>query len=134
MTVVLDASALLALHIAGREHEIVASALKDETSWCTCAISLTEALAAITRLTDETVLQDEIEEAVRRTWDFMHVVPVDQRCLDDAAALMREQPVGTSNALHLAAASRLPQPIRFVTFDAAQIPVALSLGFDVVSG
>lgn len=134
MTVVLDASALLALHIAGSEHDIVARAMNSDTSWCTCAISLTEALAAITRLTDEEVLQDELEEAVRRTWDFLHVVPVDQRCLDDAATLMREQPVGTSNALHLAAATRLPRPIQFVTFDAAQIPVALSLGFEVVSG
>jgi hypothetical protein len=38
-----------------------------------------------------------------------------------------------SDAIHLAAATRLPQPIRFVTFDPAQIPVALSLGFEVVS-
>jgi hypothetical protein len=48
--------------------------------------------------------------------------------------LCQEQPVGMSTAMHLAAAARLPQPIQFVTFDAAQIPVALSLGFEVVSG
>ena len=61
------------------------------------------------------------------------VVPVDQRCLDDAAALLRDQPLRLADALHLAAASRLPRPLTFVTFDPAQIPVALSLGFDVVS-
>lgn len=134
MTIVLDSSALLAMHIEGRDRDLVMKAIGDETSWCTCAIALTEALAGITRLTDEKVIQDELEEAVRRTWDFLHVVPIDQRCLDDAATLMRQQPVGTSNALHLAAASRLPPRVRFITLDAAQIPVALSLGFDVVSG
>jgi hypothetical protein len=71
---------------------------------------------------------------VRHTWDFLHVVPIDQSLLDEATMLCQEQPVGMSTAMHLAAAARLPQPIQFVTFDAAQIPVALSLGFEVVSG
>jgi predicted nucleic acid-binding protein len=48
-------------------------------------------------------------------------------------ALMREQPLRLSDALHLAAADRLPRPVRFVTFDPGQIPVALALGYDVVS-
>lgn len=134
MTIALDASALLALHIAGPEHDVVVTAMNSDSAWCTSALSLTEALAGVTRMTDELVLQQELEEAVRRTWDFLHIVPLDQRCLDDATALLRVQPIGTSAALHLAAASRLPRPVQFVTFDAAQIPVALSLGFDVVSG
>ena len=46
---------------------------------------------------------------------------------------MREQPLRLADALHLAAADRLPRPVTFVTFDPMQIPVALSLGFDVVS-
>ncbi len=46
---------------------------------------------------------------------------------------MREQPLRLADALHLAAADRLPRPVRFVTLDPAQIPVALSLGFDVAS-
>ena len=48
-------------------------------------------------------------------------------------SLVRNQPLHVSDAIHLAAATRLPGPIRFVTFDPAQIPVALSLGFEVVS-
>ena len=39
----------------------------------------------------------------------------------------------TTDALHLAAADRLPRPLTFLTFDPAQIPVAMSLGFDVAS-
>ena len=61
------------------------------------------------------------------------MVPLDQRCLDRAAQLAREQPLRLADALHLAAADRLPRPVAFLTFDPAQIPVALSLGFDVRS-
>ena len=37
----------------------------------------------------------------------------------------------TVDALHLAAADRLPRPITYLTFDPAQIPVALALGFSI---
>lgn len=134
MTVVLDASALLALHITGAQRDVVNEALETDTTWASCAIALSEAIAAASRLTDEAVLARYLEDLLRHTWDFLHVVPIDQSLLDEATALCQQQPVGVSAALHLAAAARLPAPIRFVTFDASQIPVALSLGFDVVSG
>ena len=38
-----------------------------------------------------------------------------------------------TDAIHFAAAERLPRPIHFVTFDPAQIGVAVGLGFDVIS-
>ena len=60
-------------------------------------------------------------------------MPVDQRCLDRAAGLAREQPLRLTSAIHLAAAERMPAPVRFVTFDPGQIGVALGLGLDVVS-
>ena len=61
------------------------------------------------------------------------MVPIDQRCLDRAAELARAQPLRLTSAIHLAAAERMPAPLRFVTFDPAQIGVALGLGYDVVS-
>ena len=97
------------------------------------ALALTEALALVGRLTDEPVVRDDLEDALRLQWDRYVVVPVDQRCLDRAAELLRDQPLRLADAIHLAAADRLPRPVSFVTFDPAQIPVALSLGFDVVS-
>lgn len=133
MTVVLDTSALIALHISGPARNITYDALKSDPHWCASAIALTEALAAIDRLTEELILRRDLEDAIRHTWDYIAVVPLDQRCLDDASHLIREQPLHISDALHLSAAQRLPQPVSFVTFDPAQIPVALSLGFEVVS-
>ena len=134
MSIVLDASALLALHVESPSRHIVEQAMEDGREWCACAVALPESIAAATRMTDEPVLQREIEDMIRHTWDFLHVVPADRSLLDDAAELAVRQPIGVSAAMHLAAAARLPRPVRFVTFDPAQIPVALSLGFDVVSG
>lgn len=133
MTVVLDTSALLALAVDGQQRAVVLDTLGIDPVWCASAMALTEALPAIDRLTEEPILRADLEDAVRLAWDHLHVVPVDQRCLDRAAALSRVQPVRLTDAIHLAAAERLPRPIRFVTFDPAQIGVALGLGLDVVS-
>lgn len=133
MTIALDTSALLALAVEGDQRGTVLDALADDPVWCASALALTEALPAIDRLTDEAVLRADLEDAIRLAWDHLNVVPVDQRCLDRAAALARMQPVRLSDAIHFAAAERLPRPVRFVTFDPAQIGVALGLGLDVVS-
>ena len=133
MTIVLDTSALLAMAVEGPQRTVVLDALDDDPVWCASAMALTEALPAIDRLTEEPILRADLEDAVRLAWDHLHVVPVDQRCLDRAAALSRLQPVRLTDAIHFAAAERLPRPIRFVTFDPAQIGVALGLGLDVVS-
>lgn len=133
MTVVLDTSALLAIAVEGPTRAITLEALDSDPVWAASALALTEALPAIDRLTDQAILRLDIEDAVRLVWDHLHLVPVDQRCLDRAARLARSQPVRLTDAIHFAAAERLPAPIRFVTFDAAHIGVALGLGFDVIS-
>jgi predicted nucleic acid-binding protein len=133
MTLALDTSALLALAVDGSQRGVVLDALDSDPVWCASALALTEALPAIDRLTDEPILRSDLEDAIRLAWDHLHVVPVDQRCLDRAATLSRLQPVRLTDAIHLAAAERLPGPVGFVTFDPAQIGVALGLGLEVVS-
>ena len=133
MTLYLDASALVALHVDAADRRVVVDAMAGDAEWCSSGLTLMESLALIDRVTDEDVLRRDLEDLVRLTWDRIAIVPVDQRCLDRGAVLMREQPLRLSDALHLAAADRLPRPVHFVTFDPAQIPVALSLGFDVIS-
>lgn len=131
MSVFFDTSAVVALHVESPLRRLAHEALATPT--CVSALALTEALALLPKLTDETLLQADLEDAIRLQWDRYAVVPVDQRCLDRAGELLREQPLRLADALHLAAADRLPRPVTYVTFDPAQIPVALSLGFDVVS-
>lgn len=133
MTVYLDTSALVGLHLDGPARSVVLNSLDHDGDWCSSGLTLMESLALVDRVTEERVLRAELEDLVRLTWDRVAVVPVDQRCLDRAGALMREQPLRLADAIHLAAADRLPRPITFVTFDPAQIPVAISMGFDVAS-
>ena len=104
-----------------------------DESWCASALALTEGLSLVDRVTELPHERDRLRRAMRDDWERIHVVPLDQRCLDRAAELGRDQPLRTVDALHLAAADRLPRPITFLTFDPRQIGVALALGFDVVS-
>ena len=133
MTLALDTSALVARHLAVPARAVAVEAMGADPDWCASALALTEALVLIDRLTDEPDLRRELEDAVRLDWDRVAVIPLDPACLDRAADLARQQPLRLSDSLHLAAADRLPRPLRFLTFDPGQIPVALALGFDVVS-
>lgn len=133
MTLFLDTTALLALHVDDSVATFIADAMAVDPVWVASAVALAEAVSSINQMTDDLGAQEELEDNLRRTWDYLHVVPVDQGCLDRASEITREQPIRIADALHLAAAGRLPRPVRYCTLDAAQIPVALALGFDVVS-
>ncbi len=133
MTLALDTTALLARYLSGPHRRVVLDAMVADTDWCASALARSEAEALVDRITDNPVERDQLRGAIRADWDRIHVVPVDARCLDDAADLGRDQPLRTVDAIHLAAAGRLPGPVAFATFDPDQIPVALALGFDVVS-
>lgn len=134
MTLFLDSTALLARFLDGRSHSTVLTAMGADDDWCASALALSEALMLIDRLGDDPERTDDLRRAVRDDWERIHVVPVDQRCLDRAAEIGRTQPVRTVDAVHLAAADRLPRPLTYLTFDPGQIPVAVALGFDVVNG
>jgi uncharacterized protein len=133
MTLFLDTTALLARFLEGPARPVVLGAMARDHDWCASALALSEALMLVDRLGDDPTRTDELRRAIRDDWERVHVVPVDPRCLDRAAELGRTQPVRTVDAIHLAAADRLPRPLTFVTFDPGQIPVALSLGYEVVS-
>ena len=114
-TTFFDATAVVAVHIdtsARRlaEDELVATT----TAVCVSALSLTEALAVVDRLTDEAALRLDLEDALRGQWDRYAVVPVDQRCLDRATALLREQPLRVADAIQLATSrsTRCRSPLR----------------------
>jgi predicted nucleic acid-binding protein len=134
MTALLDTSALLAAVVDGRDRRLVLETVAAHTGAAyASALALTEALAGIDRLTDTPIVRADLEDAIRRLWDHLHVVPVDQRCLDDASQLARERPVRLSDAIHFAAALRLPAPVTFVTTDPAHLAAAIGVGLAVVA-
>ena len=133
MTLALDASGLLARYLSGPAGEVARGAMAADPVWCASALALTEALMVVDQLDADPTEREDLRRALRDDWERIHVVPVDGRCLDRAAELGRTQPLRTVDALHLAAADRLPRPLTYLTFDPRQIPVAVGIGFDVVS-
>lgn len=133
MTIALDTTALLARYLEGPFHEVITAAMAADPHWCASALALTEADMVLGRVGDDPERTAAVRASLRHDWQCFAVVPLDRRCLDRAAELGLNQPLRTSDALHLAAADRLPRPLSFATFDAAQIPVALSLGMSVVT-
>ena len=133
MTVALDSSGLLARFLTGAAGDAARAATAADPDWCASALALTEALMVVDQLDADPSEREQLRRALRDDWERVHVVPVDGRCLDRAAELGRTQPLRTVDAIHLAAADRLPRPVTYVTFDPRQIPVALALGFAVAS-
>jgi len=133
MTIFLDSTGLLARYLEGPARATALDAMAADPDWCASTLALPEALMVVDRLGDDPSRTDELRRAMRDDWERVHLVPVDQRCLDRAAELGRTQPVRTVDALHLAAADRLPRPVTYLTFDPGQIPVAMALGFHVAS-
>lgn len=133
MTLALDTTALMARYLSGPDRAVILRAMAADGDWCASALALSEALMLVDRVTDNPVERDQLRRAVRDDWERINVVPLDAACLDRAAELGRQQPLRTVDALHLAAADRLPGPVSFATFDPRQIGVALALGFDVIS-
>lgn len=129
----LDATAFAARHLDTPERDVIVAAMAADGDWCASALALTEALLLVDRSVEDPRHRRRAGRALRADWARVHVVPVDQTCLDRALAIGREHPVRTVDAIHLAAADRLPRPVTFATLDHHQIPVALALGFDVVS-
>jgi predicted nucleic acid-binding protein len=133
VTVALDSSGLLARYLGGPAGEVARATMAADPVWCASSLALTEALMVVDQLDADPAERDDLRRALRDDWERIHVVPVDGRCLERAAELGRTQPLRTVDALHLAAADRLPRPLTYLTFDPDQIPVALALGFDIAS-
>lgn len=133
MTIALDTTALIVRHLNHPARAALDAAMATDHAWCASALALAEALALIDRLAIDPVTSDELRRALRDDWGRMAVVPVDTPCLERASELSRLHPVRLADAIHLAAADRLPKPVAYATFDHHQMPVAESLGFTILS-
>ena len=101
--------------------------------WFASALARAEVLQVLHHLAVSRSQHDALWEALRDDWDRFHVVPVDDRCLADAVEIGATYRVRSTDAIHLAAADRLPGPVRYLTFDRRQIPAAAGLGFEVIA-
>lgn len=129
----LDSSALLKRYLREPGRELVLDAMGADPDWCASALARTEVLVALHRSAVSRHQQQQLWSRFRDDWDAVVVVPVDDRCLGRAVEIGAGFGIRTIDAIHLAAADRLPRPARYLTFDHRQIPAAAALGLEVVS-
>lgn len=129
----LDPSALVRRYIHGPGHDLVTTAMDGSSAWCASALCRTETLLALHRLSATPHQHARLWGNLRDDWDAFTVIPLDDRCLARSVELGATYGLRTLDALHLAAADRLPRPASYATFDRHQIPAAAALGFDIVS-
>ena len=132
MTLFVDTTAVVRryVHAPGRE---LLTTMATDRAWCASALARTEVLLALQKVAGHQRQRDELWRSARDDWDAFWVVPTDERCLARAAEIGSSFGLRTVDAVHLAAADRLPRPLRYLTFDRRQIPAATGLGFEVVS-
>lgn len=133
MTLSVDTSALVRRYVRGAGHGLVTEAMADDETWCASALARAEALQALHHVAVTPGQHDHLWSALRADWERFHVVPVDDRCLARAVEVGTAFRVRAVDAIHLAAADRLPRPVRYLTFDRRQIPAAAALGFEVLA-
>ena len=133
MTLYVDTSALVRRYLRDRHSSVVVDAMGDGDAWCASSLVRTEAQLALHRASVSARQQNELWRELRDEWDAFWVVPIDDRCMARAVELGATYGVRIVDAIHLAAADRLPGPVRYLTFDRRQIPAADALGFEVVS-
>lgn len=129
----LDTSAYLARYLDSPARAIVLEAIAAADIVCASELVLVEAEAAAAQLDLDRDRHERLRAAMYVDWRALHRVPLDAVCLDTARRIASAASIKVVDALHLAAADRLPRPTGFVTFDANQLTAAMSLGFEVIS-
>ena len=133
MTLFVDTSALVQRYLDEPGRALVVDAMADDTTWVASALARTEVMVALHQLAAGPRQHARLWSAFRDDWDAFAVVPVDDRCLGRAVELGSSFSMRIVDAIHLAAADRLPRPARYLTFDRHQIPAAAALDFEVIS-
>lgn len=133
MLLAVDTSALVRRYLRTAGHGLVTEAMAEATTWCASALARAETLQALHQVAVTPGQHESLWRAVRADWDRFHVVPLDDRCLAEAVEIGATYRVRSVDAIHLAAAHRLPRPVRYLTLDRRQIPAAASLGFEVIA-
>lgn len=133
MTLYVDTSALVRRYLHDRHRALVLDAMGTDDHWCSSALARTEAQLALHRAAASSHQQRELWSALRDEWEVFWVVPIDDRCTARAVELGATYGLRIVDAIHLAAADRLPAPVRYLTFERQQIPAAAALGFEVLS-
>jgi predicted nucleic acid-binding protein len=129
VTLFVDTSALVKRYVDEPERAQVVEAMGADDVWVASELALTEAMMTLHRVAATPRQADRLWRLLRADWDAFHVVPVDDRCLAAATEIGSNHAIAVTHAVHLAAANRLPRPVRYLTLDPRQVSVAVALDF-----
>lgn len=128
-----DSSAVVRRYLTDPDGRLVLDTMARARVWCASALVRPEVQATLHQVVVDRAQLDPLWRAFRADWDHMAHVPVDDRCLARATELATAFRVRIVDAIHLAAADRLPRPVAFLTFDRRQIAAAAELELEVIS-
>ena len=107
-------------------------AMGGDTAWAASAMAQTEMELALCHLVASDESRQGVVDRFRRDWARFFVVPVDPECLRRAVEIGCEHRVRTLDAIHLAAAERLPAPLAMISFDTRQHAAAAAMGIQLL--
>ncbi len=123
----LDTSALVKRYVDEAGTDLVLRRMDEDPEWAASVMARTETEITLCRLGLQADENPEMWQRLREDWDRCHVIPVDAACLGRAAEIGCQHGARTLDAVHLAAADRLPRPLVVLTFDRRQADVARSM-------
>ena len=124
-------SALIKRYVEEDGTTLVLLRMREDLEWVVSAVARTEAEITLCRLGFDASVNTGATSSLGKDLEHCHVVPIDPACLARAAELGCRYDVRTLDALHLAAADRLPRPLVMLTFDRRQADAARSMGLTV---
>jgi predicted nucleic acid-binding protein len=128
----IDSSALVKRYVEEPGSAGVSALMDADPLWCASELVRCEVSILLARLATSRTQVEQLTRAFHADWDTFHVVPVDDRCLSRAAEIGGDLGLRVVDAIHLAAATRLPPPVRYLTLDPRQVLAAVALDLEPV--
>ncbi len=131
MTLFLDSSALVKRYNPESGTDFVIAAMTNDGAWAASWLAYPESRRAICREDTDPAVREQRDLRFRTEWASIDRVPIDIALLERAGEISCQHATRTLDAIHLAAAERLPLGLIFMTFDERQAAAARALGFAV---
>lgn len=129
---VLDTSALIKRYIEEPHSDWLVEAMADDPDWGASMLLACEAPVVVARNAGSVAELGAVDQRLTADLDRFRFVPVDADCLVNAVSIARGFALRTLDAIHLAAARRLPETCRYVTFDRSQAKAAGEMGLELL--
>ena len=128
----LDTSALIKRYIEEPYSDWLVETMSEDSDWGASMLLACEAPAVVSRNVESATELVALDQRLTADLDYFRFVPVDADCLVNAVSLARAFTLRTLDAIHLAAARRLPDDCCYLTFDRSQARAAREMGLELL--